>query len=381
MTEEFSQRRLVGAGFQLVDLSDASFEQVMFRGARFRSVNLSDATIEHATFKDARFRDVDLRGLRIHGAYLVDVEISGEVIGLRVNGVDVGPLVEAELDRRYPERTKLPATDAAGFREAWAMIEDLWAATVAHARELDPALLHEHVDDEWSFIETLRHLLFATDAWIGRVMLGNPAPWDPLDLPWDQMPDTEGIPRDRSAKPALDVVLALPRRPDGDGASGLRRAHRRAARRIDRAGARARMAGAAALPRTPGARHHPQRGVVAPTVRRARPRRARRPPRLSRRRRHGSRLQRSGAAVRARCDVHEVRGLDHEDLVPDAARDDDRIAATSTTVVSAPIVCSSPSSNTTSTAPLTRYSSSSPSGWTSPRCGEGPSRFGITPTE
>ena len=70
-------------------------------------------------------------------------------------------------------------------------------------------MLHEHVDDEWSFIETLRHLLFATDAWIGRVMLGNPSPWDPLDLPWDQMPDTEGIPRDRSAKPALDVVLAL----------------------------------------------------------------------------------------------------------------------------------------------------------------------------
>ena len=41
------------------------------------------------------------------------------------------------------------------------------------------------------------------------MMLGNPSPWDPLDLPWDQMPDTEGIPRDRSAKPALDVVLAL----------------------------------------------------------------------------------------------------------------------------------------------------------------------------
>ena len=64
-------------------------------------------------------------------------------------------------------------------------------------------------DDEWSFIETLRHLLFATDAWIGRVMLGNPSPWDPLDLPWDEMPDTPGIPRDRSARPSLDVVLAL----------------------------------------------------------------------------------------------------------------------------------------------------------------------------
>src|SRR5258708_1738736 len=33
-----------------------------------------------------------------------------------------------------------------------------------------------------------------------------------------------------------------------------------------------------------------------------------------------------GAAVRARCDVHEVRGFDHVDLVPDTARDDERIA-------------------------------------------------------
>ena len=31
---------------------------------------------------------------------------------------------------------------------------------------LPPDLLHERVDDEWSFIETLRHLVFATDAWV-----------------------------------------------------------------------------------------------------------------------------------------------------------------------------------------------------------------------
>jgi hypothetical protein len=31
----------------------------------------------------------------------------------------------------------------------------------------------------------------------------------PLALPWDQMPDTEGVPRDRDARPSLDEVLAL----------------------------------------------------------------------------------------------------------------------------------------------------------------------------
>jgi hypothetical protein len=67
------------------------------------------------------------------------------------------------------------------------------------------------VDGEWSFIETLRHLVFATDAWVGRAILGDPSPWNPLDLPWDEMPDTPGIPRDREVRPSLDEVLSLRR--------------------------------------------------------------------------------------------------------------------------------------------------------------------------
>jgi len=67
------------------------------------------------------------------------------------------------------------------------------------------------VDSEWSFIETLRHLVFATDAWVRRTILGDPSPWDPLDLPWDEMPDTPGIPRDREVRPPLDTVLTLRR--------------------------------------------------------------------------------------------------------------------------------------------------------------------------
>ncbi len=102
-------------------------------------------------------------------------------------------------------------TDPAGFREAWDLIERLWDGTVQRARGLDPELLHESVDGEWSFIETLRHLVFATDAWVRRVILGDPSPWDPLDLPWDEMPDTPGIPRDREVRPALDDVVALRR--------------------------------------------------------------------------------------------------------------------------------------------------------------------------
>jgi len=128
---------------------------------------------------------------------------------LRVNGVDVVPLVEAELNRRYPERAKMSPADAAGYREAWDILERLWSETVERARGLAPELLHERVDGEWSFIETLRHLVFATDAWVKRAILGVPSPWDPLDLPHDEMPDEPSVPRDLDARPSLDEVLAL----------------------------------------------------------------------------------------------------------------------------------------------------------------------------
>lgn len=187
------------AEFTGEDLSGSRFHDVDLTGAEFTSVDLSRA----------RFRSVDFRDVVMNGVELENVTIVGEFKNLLLNGVDVAPLVEAELDRRDPDRVKMRPTDPAGFREAWDTVERLWAGTVDRARGLDPALLHESVDGEWSFIETLRHLAFATDAWVRRGILGDPAPWDPLDLPWDQMPDTPGVPRDREVRPSLDEALAL----------------------------------------------------------------------------------------------------------------------------------------------------------------------------
>jgi uncharacterized protein YjbI with pentapeptide repeats len=181
------------------NLTGSRFEDVYLTGTRFHDVDLTNA----------RFHLVDLTGVVIRGAAVVNVEISGEIENLCVNGVDVVPLVEAELNRRYPDRVKMRPADAQGFREAWDILERLWQQTVDRARGLAPELLHEQVDAEWSFIETLRHLVFATDAWVRRAILGEPSPWDALDLPHDEMPDVPGIPRDRSARPSLDQVLAL----------------------------------------------------------------------------------------------------------------------------------------------------------------------------
>ncbi len=124
----------------------------------------------------ARFEGVNLSGTVMRGVELVDVDIDGELRNVTINGVAVAPLVEAELDRRFPDRAKMRPRDPDGFREAWTIVERLWAGTVAKASALDPELLHESVDGEWSFIQILRHLVFATDAWINRVILGGPAP-------------------------------------------------------------------------------------------------------------------------------------------------------------------------------------------------------------
>lgn len=187
---------MVGGGM-LPAMADFYDEQM--QGSRFENVDLSGS----------RFRNVDLTGSTIHGALLVDVDIDSDIRNVRINGVDVVPLIEAELDQRHPERKKLRPTDAEGFREAWAVIEQSWPSTIERARRLPPELLQERVDGEWSFVETLRHLVFATDAWVKRAMLGDPSPYDPLDLPHTEMGEVPGVPNDPDVRPALDDVLVL----------------------------------------------------------------------------------------------------------------------------------------------------------------------------
>jgi hypothetical protein len=189
----------------------ADFTGAELQGSRFERADLSGSVFFASDLAGSQFRGVDLSGVVMRGVDLVDVDIYGEIMNLTVNGVDIGPLIDAELNRRYPDRAKMRPTDPAGFREAWDILERLWEQTVKQAKRLPPGLLHEPVGCEWSFIETLRHLVFATDAWVRRAIGGDPAPWHPLDLPWDEMPDTPGVPRDRAARPSLETVLELRR--------------------------------------------------------------------------------------------------------------------------------------------------------------------------
>jgi hypothetical protein len=197
--------------FRDQDLSGARFERVNLRGAELTGVSLNDARMRKVDFTGASIRAGYFDGSRLRGVEMVDVDISGELRNVVVNGVDIAPLVDAELNRRMPERALMRPDDPDGYRTAWALLERRWAETVARARTFPDAALHRNVDDEWSFVQTLRHLNFACAAWVGRMILGDPSPWHLLDLPWDEAPGWDGIPWDREARPSLDDVLTVRR--------------------------------------------------------------------------------------------------------------------------------------------------------------------------
>jgi hypothetical protein len=170
-----------------------------FSGQELRDVVVRGADLRGGGIADCRLRGVDLWNIEIHAA----------LQNVVINGVDVAPLIEAELNRRDPERAEMQPETPEGFRRAWAILERRWTDTMERASAFPEARLHEPVGDEWSFIQTLRHLCFATDAWVGRMVLGDPSPWHPLDLPWDEAPGWDGIPWDREARPSLDEVVAV----------------------------------------------------------------------------------------------------------------------------------------------------------------------------
>jgi hypothetical protein len=149
-------------------------------------------------------RKAGFSNVTITDAWLFNTDVSGAIHGLKINGVEVEPMVEAELDRRHPERTKLRPIDVAGLRVAFDVVEKMWTPTIERARKLPQSKLHERVNGEYSFVETMRHLIFATDSWLLRTVLRIPNAYHewavPPDLPPDAPPDTG---------PELDPVVEV----------------------------------------------------------------------------------------------------------------------------------------------------------------------------
>ena len=133
------------------DFEGATFVRTSFKGATLRSSDVSGVTM----------RSVDVNGL--------DIDSHDLFFGsLFVNGVDVVPLVEAELNRQFPGRELQKAETPEGLREGWVAVQAAWETTVT---ETPRELVDAHVEDEWSLAQTLRHLVLATDAWLRGAIL------------------------------------------------------------------------------------------------------------------------------------------------------------------------------------------------------------------
>jgi uncharacterized damage-inducible protein DinB len=175
-----------------------------FRGARF----------DVADFRGARLTDCDLTGVTIRDGWLANVSISGFVSDFTVNGVDVTDFVEAELDRRHPERVQFREVQTADdFRAMWDTIELLWARAAERAGRLPAAALAEQVDEEWSFEQTLRHLVFITDAWASRAVLDEEMPYHPIGIPqsWYPPAAAAALGIDLASEPGYDEIQAARR--------------------------------------------------------------------------------------------------------------------------------------------------------------------------
>jgi hypothetical protein len=146
-----------------------------FHGAEFVDTDLREARFVGADLSGVVMRGVELRAADIDAPWLFD----GESF-LRVNGVDVIPFVEAELNRRFPGRGDRRAKDPDGLRAAWAAVERTWAATLERVAAMPAGTVDVSVGGEWSFAQTLRHLVLATDMWLGRAILEIEQPFHPI---------------------------------------------------------------------------------------------------------------------------------------------------------------------------------------------------------
>ena len=144
--------------------------------------NFEGATFVGTSFKGATLRSCDVSGVTMRSVDVAGLDIDSHDLffaGLIVNGVDVVPLVDAELNRQFPGRELQKAQTPEGLRDGWVAVRAAWHVTVTNTpRELVDA----HVEDEWSLAQTLRHLVLATDAWLGGGIMGMEQPFHEIGL-------------------------------------------------------------------------------------------------------------------------------------------------------------------------------------------------------
>lgn len=86
-----------------------------------------------------------------------------------------------DRDDWFALRSQLHPTEPENMRRGWQAFLTAWSGAIKRARTLPEDQRHASVDGEWSFVKTIRHLVFATDKWFTVPILDGA--FDPIGLP------------------------------------------------------------------------------------------------------------------------------------------------------------------------------------------------------
>ena len=87
-----------------------------------------------------------------------------------------------------PPPSVVPVASVDEARESVAVVTAGLEATMQRAAALADDDRHRRMNDEWSTVESLRHVVFVLDLWLSKVILGEQDPFDPMGLPPTFMP-------------------------------------------------------------------------------------------------------------------------------------------------------------------------------------------------
>ncbi len=163
--------------FEACDMAGATFHRVNLGQVTFNDVNLAQAVFENVNLEGAHISNANLRDLRIDDAYIG---------GMTIFGMRVDELIEAEKDRRDPERARLRMSDRYDpqvVKAVLARLAEVRQAFRERLRATPPEVLNTSPGpNRWTALEHVRHLVFAEDLFLNRRILQNDAPLHALGL-------------------------------------------------------------------------------------------------------------------------------------------------------------------------------------------------------
>jgi len=108
-----------------------------------------------------------------------------------------------------PPIQRVPA-DVDAARSSVVSATEALETTIARASSFAAEELNRGVDNEWSTVESLRHLVFVVDLWLGKVIKGEDDPYQPIGLPPHFAPRVmPGSSIDPEASPTFDEACEV----------------------------------------------------------------------------------------------------------------------------------------------------------------------------